>query len=217
MNSKIKNNHQGFTLIELMIAIVIFVIIITLIIDNYNQQQGRNVTQNQITEVQQNLRAAFHVITSEIRMAGFDPQKNNPNAKIIAAGDGKIVVSGGTATKYPLKFAYIDSNGTSLKIVTMNLFDSSIDYRTDTYDEIQITKNGNPIAENIKTLEFTYFDKDGNQITAVNHNIPGANIENIKAVQVMITARADETELDRMKNSGGSDRTLVSMIKLRNL
>jgi len=216
MNLKIKNN-KGFTLLELTIAMVIFVIAVALIADSYTQQRGKNITQNQITEIQQNLRAGFYMITTEIRMAGYDSKGNNPNAKIIAAGDGGVVVSGGTATKYPLKFAYVGGDGTSLNIVSINLFDSSIDSTTNSYDEIQIKEGGSPIAENIDNLQFTYFDKDGNQIAAINHNIPSANIPTIKAINVVLTARPDETERDLMKNAGGSKRSLVSMVKLRNI
>ena len=228
---RIKKNNKGFTLIELMIAMTISGIIIALTVNAFLQQEDQNITQNQVTEIQQNARAGFHMIISEIRMAGFDPTGNYGTA-IIAAGTG--------ALGSPLIFTYvadndcIDNDGDAgipnppctdanvdepgeLKTVTINLFDSSIDSGV-TLDEIQISAAGQPIAENIAALQFTYFDSTGTQIApGAGGNISATDIPNIKAVQVLLTARPDETERDLMLTSVGNNRTLESMIKCRNL
>lgn len=67
----LKNN--GFTLLELMIAMAISSIVVTGIVTSYNMQVKTKVTQEVIVEAQQNLRAAMYVMTRDIRMAGYDP------------------------------------------------------------------------------------------------------------------------------------------------
>ncbi len=213
---KILKKNEGFTLVELLVASAILGVIVALMVGSYGQQESKSVSQNQVVEVQQNARAGFHMIVNEIRMAGFDPH-GDYDPGITAAGDG----SNGN----PLEFTYVadddcidndndssnpndctDSNVDEegeLKTVTINLFDSSIDAGTD-MDEIQISAAGGPIAENIAALQFTYLDQDNN-ITA--------NLDDIRAVNVVLTARPAETERDLI----GGTRTLQCQVKCRNL
>ena len=67
------NNRKGFTLVELMIAMVISLIIMAAIFSAHQVQQKTYAAQNQVTEMQQNLRAAMDFLLREIRMAGYDP------------------------------------------------------------------------------------------------------------------------------------------------
>ena len=207
MYVNVLKENKGFTIIELLIASAILGIIVALMVNSYSRQQDMSVTQNQVVEVQQNARAGFQMIVNEIRMAGFDPYGDN-DPEITSAGDG----SNGD----PLVFTYVadddgvdnNSDGTTdeegeLKTVTINLFDSNIDAGAD-MDEIQISAGGGPIAENIAALEFTYLDQDNN-ITA--------NPDDIRAVNVVLTARAAESE----RNLIGSARTLEAQVKCRNL
>ncbi len=228
MNSKITKNNKGFTLMEVMIATAIFGIIIVLIMNAFRQQDSQNVSQNQVTEIQQNVRAGFHMIISEIRMAGFDPD-GSYGTGITAAGTG--------AAGSPLTFTYIarndcvDNDGDSadptncsdvnvdeegeIKTVTINLFSSSID-GGGSIDEVQIDAAGQPIAENISTLLFTYFDSNGTQIFPSASATP-AELATIKAVNVQLTAGPEESERNLLTYKGGGNRTLESLIKCRNL
>ncbi len=229
MNSKITKNNKGFTLIEVMIATAIFGLVIVLIINAFRQQDSQNVSQNQVTEIQQNVRAGFHMIISEIRMAGFDPD-GSYGTGITAAGTG--------AAGSPLTFTYIarndcvDNDGDAgipdppcgnvnvdeegeIKTVTINLFSSSID-GGGSIDEVQIDAAGQPIAENISTLLFTYFDSNGTQIFPSASATP-AELATIKAVNVQLTAGPEESERNLLTNKGGGNRTLESLIKCRNL
>jgi len=66
-----------------------------------------------------------------------------------------------------------------------------------------------PVAENIESLQFAYFDANGN-ITA--------NPPDIRMIQVNIVARTDQTDPDLAKvGDGFRRRTLSSNIQLRNL
>ncbi|MCD6266685.1 MAG: prepilin-type N-terminal cleavage/methylation domain-containing protein, partial [Deltaproteobacteria bacterium] len=68
-----KQNENGFTLVELLVAMAISVIVMASIGYVYYTQQKSYVAQEQISAMQQNLRAAMYYMEREIRMAGFDP------------------------------------------------------------------------------------------------------------------------------------------------
>ena len=68
------NNQKGFTLIEMMMALVIGLMITAATYATYSSQQKAYQTQDQVAEMQQNLRAAFYLIIEEIQMAGYDPE-----------------------------------------------------------------------------------------------------------------------------------------------
>jgi prepilin-type N-terminal cleavage/methylation domain-containing protein len=72
MISAIRNRY-GFTLIELMIAMVIGLIVMVVIYSMYRSHQRAQVTQQLVVDMQQNGRAAVALMTREIRMAGYNP------------------------------------------------------------------------------------------------------------------------------------------------
>jgi len=121
-------NHQGFTLIELMIAMVISIIVIGGTIQAYQSQQNAQLAQKQVVEMQQNLRAALYIMAKDIRMAGYDPS-SNANAGITQTGNGSV--------GSPFEFTFLadedgmdnDGDGTTdeaneLRTVSFVLFDS---------------------------------------------------------------------------------------------
>lgn len=81
------NNNKGFTLIELLIAMAISGVVTGAIYSAFQSQQTAYVTQEQVVDMQQNLRAAAYLMDSEIRMAGYDPAIPKAGAAIdIARG-----------------------------------------------------------------------------------------------------------------------------------
>lgn len=85
----ISNKNKGFTLIELLVGIAISGIVMAAIYSAYDSQQKAHVTQQQVVDMQQNIRAAMYLMQSEIRMAGYDPT-GNAGAKIIIADVGEL-------------------------------------------------------------------------------------------------------------------------------
>jgi prepilin-type N-terminal cleavage/methylation domain-containing protein len=71
MNQNIFKKAKGVTLIELLIALVISAIIIAGIYRTFIQQQKSYATQDQVADMQQNVRVAINRMMREIRMAGF--------------------------------------------------------------------------------------------------------------------------------------------------
>jgi type IV pilus assembly protein PilW len=73
MLTSVKKNSSGLTLVELMVALAVGTIVLTLIVGSYAAQQRSYVKQQLIVDMQQNARAALAVMKGEIRMAGYNP------------------------------------------------------------------------------------------------------------------------------------------------
>ena len=65
------SKQSGFSLIELMLAMVIGIIALAAIYGAFQSQQRSQVTQQLVVDMQQNARAALTLMCREIRMAGY--------------------------------------------------------------------------------------------------------------------------------------------------
>lgn len=63
--------NQGFTLIELIIAMAISLVVMSAIFFTFKSQQDSYVVQTQVSATQQNIRAAMYMITRDLQMAGY--------------------------------------------------------------------------------------------------------------------------------------------------
>ncbi len=72
-------NSKGVTLIELLIALVISAILVAGIYRVYISQQRSYAAQEQVADMQQNVRIAINRMLREIRMAGFGGKNENVN------------------------------------------------------------------------------------------------------------------------------------------
>ncbi|WP_419174894.1 prepilin-type N-terminal cleavage/methylation domain-containing protein [Desulfosediminicola sp.] len=226
--------QDGFTLVELLIAMVVSSFVIAAIYSAYQVQQRQYTNQTQVVEMQQNLRAAMLFMASEIRMAGYDPQgtagagfieaRTNRvqftkdtvnNSGTTMRGDGAL-----TGTMENVYFGFIpaddtDSNGIiadggAAKLVLSQ--DNGTNYEA--------------IADNISAIEFSYTMVDGTISTAPT------DLSKIASVTVSILARAKNPDLKFTNNisyttgSGNSwgpyndnfrRRLLISNITCRNM
>jgi type IV pilus assembly protein PilW len=66
--------QDGFTLIELMIALVIATILGIAMVTNFVSQQRSSAIVRQVANMQQQLRGAMFILEQDIRIAGYDPQ-----------------------------------------------------------------------------------------------------------------------------------------------
>jgi len=211
-------NEKGFSLIELMIALVIFSVVVALFASARIGQQDQELSQQQAVEMQQTARSALLLMSKDIRMAGYDP-KGDFAAGITGAGNG----SAGTS----LDLAYVegfdgidnDSDGQvdetdelNLKTVSYQLLDRP-STNPDGDLDLTVQNNGSGgyqlLAENIPSLDLAYLDADGNVLAA-----PVA-LDDIRAVQVAVTVGVDNKELDRFPEN--NTRTLTTTVNCRNL
>jgi len=77
-------DRRGFTLVELLIVMAILGMVITAVLGVYKSTQRMTYTQDEVVEVQQNLRVSLDQIGRDIRDAGF---MVNGNAISVAAGN----------------------------------------------------------------------------------------------------------------------------------
>ena len=83
---KCKHLH-GFSLVELLVAMVIAAVVMTAVFKMYISQKDSYVLQEQIAEMQQNGRTAKYLTTREIRMAGYDPTGSNKFGFLLAGAN----------------------------------------------------------------------------------------------------------------------------------
>ncbi len=189
-------NQKGFTLIELMMTLAIGAMITGAAYATYTSQQKAYYTQGQVAEMQQNLRAAFTIIASELRMVGYDPK-----------GNGFVPVQATDLKLGRIKFQTDkDGNGIPETIAMgMSPTDDTIVLGTsattgDGIPDIDSDSNGVPdpvsigidtgsgyqdIAENIQAIEFLYLKGDGTKAT-----LP-SEIRNVQVTILAVSPKAD--------------------------
>ncbi len=180
------NNRSGFTLVELMVAMVITFLITGAAYASYIIQQRSYTAQEQVILIQQNIRTGLNIMTREMRMAGYDPSFSDLYGVVTAnantfnftadlcsdGGDpGKCVLGGESITETYLYELY-DSSGDGVN------------------DSLRRTPAGSAIAENIEQLEFRYTLEDGTQTQAPT----AIELGQIVTVEVSVLARAEEED-----------------------
>jgi type IV pilus assembly protein PilW len=68
--------NSGFTLIEVLIALVVTMIIMGGAYSAFNGYQKQTTIQTNVSDAQQTLRAAMDFMVREVRMAGYDPESD---------------------------------------------------------------------------------------------------------------------------------------------
>jgi type IV pilus assembly protein PilW len=212
---RLSASNNGFTLVELMVTMVVAFLVIAAVYASYVVQQRTQIEQQQVTLMQQNLRAGLAMMTRELKMAGYDPT--------LAGGYGIT-----TANKTVFAFtADLCEDGDDPKDsavdptcpgpvdpVTLEptdddrpnagrpleeqfiyqLFDSDIpaDGINDALQRVPALAPNPavPIAENIEQIEFSYIMENG----STQETVAAGQLENIRAVQITLLARADRPD-----------------------
>ncbi len=190
----------GFTLVELMIALFISALLMSAVVMVHTTQTRSYTRQDDIADIQQNLRGALAVMPMEIRMAGCDPEET-----------GTSGITQATRTYYQFTRDFRSGTAPDIK----NRADGEVESPDETIafglpagadtDSDGIVDNGGvnwsgisqigrqsgtagglqPLADNIEALEFQYILKNGTQTLA-----PGAaDLKNIRMVQISMLAR----------------------------
>jgi len=195
-----KNRIKGFTLVELLIAMAITGIVAGAIFTAFLSQQKSYLIQDQVTEMQQNLRAEMDIMVRDIMMAAYDPTASG-NFGILAAS----ATSGNFTSDFKNDNGIVGSGETLL-------------YQLYGNDALRRTPNGSAVAENIDALGFAYaFDNDGDGIL----DKVGGNI--IWAIDTDNDGNLDKTldtnndgKIDENDMIGGNNLTpTISISKIR--
>lgn len=204
--NKSSNWNRGFTLIELMLAMLIATIVMAATFSIFKKQQDHYTAQMDVTMMQQNIRAALNIMTRDIRMAGFDLPGTSTATIVNAEPDlfaftvdldenGDVDGTGeqiafyqytDAATGNPtLGRTTIDPTTapptTEIDIVDLGGGDWDINPGTAADTKAERA----PAADNIEHLEFRYFDEDGNVTTD--------EVE-VRSVEITLVARANSED-----------------------
>lgn len=212
----LQNFQAGFTLIELMVAMVISLIVITGIYQAFVSQNKAYIVQERIVEMQQTLRAVVIMIEKDIMLAGFDPRET-----------GTFGIT--TAASKTFAFTYDDEKGAATTI-NYRLYDSTSDSDNQS-NELQRVPSGSATAFHIDELRFAYaydadsdgetdlqggqiiwgvpkggkwFNLDNNNDGVIDTNDTeggvdtgtAVNVSDIRAVKIWVLARASQIDRD---------------------
>ncbi len=194
--SSCENNERGFTIVELLVGLAIGLILLGVAVKIFLVQQRAYNVQEQLAEMQQNIRSAMDMIVRETKMAGYDPTGasfdgigNNSNAtsiQILADLDGDGLTTG---TNEDITYTYDAGN---LQI------------------ERDTGGGGQPLAENITVFTFSYLNADGVGTTTSTA---------IRQIEITITGRTAKTDPDLKRVDGEGYRygTLTTHVTPENL
>lgn len=165
MSKSSKSN--GFTLVELLVAMAISGIVAGAIFTAFQSQQKSYLIQDQVIGMQQNLRAAMYIMVREIRMAGYDPT-DSQNFGIIniqprdVANNVDFGLTGNGAFEFTADF---DNNGTLSggENISYSVYDFPVATPDGITDLARDSGGGRQlVAENIEAMGFAFaFDADG--------------------------------------------------------
>jgi type II secretory pathway pseudopilin PulG len=156
----IKNNN-GFTLIEILVALVIDFFVLAAIYSAFYSQQKSHVKEQQVVDAQQNVRGAAAFMTREIRLAG-KVDKGTAGAGILSAGPHSIQFTldrentGNITDDYDnIKFGFPAAADAILPFGIADDGSASITRFS------AVLATDDPIADNIYAIAFAYaFDED---------------------------------------------------------
>ena len=165
-----KYGNNGFTLIEVMVAMAIMSVVMVMVISATTSLNRSNTTQNVAAGVQQVTRAGVDIMTRNIRMAGLNPLNINPIGIV-------------QATSNSIRFQY-DTNGSGT-IATNAIDDANEDmgYLLNGNKQLIRQLNGKAtsnrsLVDNVSDLTFRYLDAD---------NAQTSDLSAIRTIEISLT------------------------------
>ncbi len=220
-------DNRGFSLIELLISMVVASMVLAGIYASFDSQAKSNVKQQQIVDVQQNLRGALYLMEQDIRMAGCDPG---------ATGLPGIVTAGPNSFRFNLEIhngvdddadALIDEPMNSVSLmhmdesgvdITFNLAnDANNDGITDAGASGPLNRTDTTVvrvAEDIRAVGFAYAydnDGDGQQDTTAGGNVIWAIDSDGDNDLDTILDTDDDGDIDANDTAGGVTLTSIGL------
>ena len=213
--------QDGFTLVELMVAMSIFLLILVGIFQVFDPSRNAYSVSERKLDVQQNARVAMDRMARQIRMTGYFPENvDNNNANdlqnpIQVATESALSVAGdldGTGASSVYTFC-LSSTGLRRVQGAIGVAGS------------YTCANGTLMAESVTALNFAYFDSANNPVPnpptgPFNLDLQGlnaapsfANVAQrsiVRRIVIMVTARETVT------GQAAQTYTLASDVRLRN-
>jgi type IV pilus assembly protein PilW len=242
LKQNLRHSNQGFTMIELLVAMVVALLALGAIYSTFHNQLKSYVVQQETATMHQSIRAAMFYLQREIRMAGCDPTSN---------GGFGISLPNGLANSNSIRFTE-DVRGPTVGTPAVQRApdgdvgdpNEDITYALNGTDLVRSDNNEVPVvvpqlvAQNIDAIDFVYWDGSDppvrlNPFGAGLTNVAAVDYDKIRSVEITIVARTGRTTLasknnhvyrnqqgDQIlgpQNDNFSRRRLTAWIKCRNL
>jgi len=221
MHAHTPRSQAGFTLVELMVAMSIFLLILVGIFQVFDPSHRAYQASERKLDVQQNARIAMDTMVRQIRMAGYFPENidadpaNDLSNRIQAASNSSVAVAGdlrGAGASEAFTFC---RDNTGLRRVRGPI-GTAASY---------ICANGDLLAESVTALTFAYFDSSNNPVPnppTTPYNLDGqvfgvapsfgSTTERAAVQRIVITVTARES----IAGQPAQTYTLASDVRLRN-
>lgn len=208
-------NQNGFTLIEVLIAMAISTIILAAAGTAFFRMQSTSSNIDQRSNMSVNARGAMYIIEENIRLLGFNPEGDLSNNDIMVAArsgflsfnrnglgdpldddEDELISIGLNATDDADRDGFANNGGTSLVIATNNV--------------------GGNAADDIAALRFAYAyddDGDGNVELSANNFIRWAFDSNDDGRLDRFLDTDDDGDIDADDTAGGSNMPQAIDIK----
>jgi prepilin-type N-terminal cleavage/methylation domain-containing protein len=204
---KIKFNDKGVTLIELLVVLVITGMVVAGFYRIFIAQSKAYTVQDQVSEVQQNVRNAMGILVRDLSMAGCDDESN-----LITVNNPLPLVAGNAIT---VSYEYFNQTAlaTELHTVAYNLMGTNL------VRQLAVGGVANPseiILENVDQLIITYgIDTDNDGYVNNWVNAGGVGTSMIIAVRIQLAARPTQVQVNPDLHTV-SPRRLDSIVSMRN-
>ena len=230
-----KKGSQGFSLVELLVALAIAGLTFSAIYSLFFTQSKGYTTQSQVVDLQRSLRAGSSAMARDLRSAAYNPGGLTGAA---ASSDGIDNDCDGTTDEADNVATLLvdESEVIGFQVALANTVTFALDANGDgtacgnqeriTYalNGTELVRNGLPKSANIEVLNFVYLDEEGAVATS---------IDDIRAVQIAIVGRTKNEdpaytnsnayvnlqgdEILAAQNDGFRRRLLTSQVYCRNL
>ena len=172
-------NQVGYSLVELLVALVISLIVMGgIYLTSISQERNLHI-EDRVAELQANLRAGLYVLERDLRLAGYDPL-------CIAPPCYDVGFTNATATS--LTFTMRKPTTNTIQTIAYSLYDSQGDGDNDLGRDVDGSGN-QPLILNVDALNFVYFDKSGNRLNTFP--LSDSDLKKIKVIEITIVAHSE--------------------------
>jgi len=179
---------QGFSLVELLMALAIFSLLIGAVFSSLNEGQNRSLISREETEMHQNLQDALSLMTSELRAAGFPPESYYDAQYLLNSSTRKNLVAQGLMFIGPREIQFqgdLDGDKT-VDYVRYYLSGSSSPYSLNRVEGALkpdgTLPGGSPqkLSEQVESFGLRYFDTSG---------LETSNPADVVSIEIQLTLR----------------------------
>lgn len=226
MNIRLLFNRRGITLIELLVGLVICAIAIAAIYRLFITQSRAYVVQDQVVEIQQNIRSAMELMVRDLRMAGFDYDNLNSLFRI---EDFKplppYIVAGNSITVWYENYQTGPPVISQIHAVTYTLNGTNLQ-RQLTINNVVQPQQPEVLLGDVDALALDCgidgrigyeATQDGVVDNWINCGAVNNSRDKVIAVRISLTTRPEQVNPEDDRFRMVSPRTLTSIVALRNL